>query len=86
MPKPEFDIKSATPVLSYTGPGVVAGVPADDLSANQLARIAWIRKGDKRPLSPNDMKDSDIAAVRDELAAGGNYQKTKPVEPEQPVT
>jgi hypothetical protein len=36
--KDSFDVRSGDLVLSYTGPGIVGGIPAADLSANQLAR------------------------------------------------
>lgn len=68
--KPEFDVRSAKPVLSYVGPSVVSGIPARDLSANDLARFAWIRRR-------GDVDDKAIAAIRDELVATGQYTETK---------
>ena len=47
-PTEEFDVKSAAPVLFHVG-GIFAGAPAADLSANQLARLAWIAAGPDRP-------------------------------------
>lgn len=80
MPNPpEFDVSSAEPVLFYTGPGITAA-PADDLSANALARLAWIAAGPGRPSSPADMPQKAIASVRDELVASGHYRKTRPKE------
>lgn len=78
MTKDKFDTSSAEPVLTYVGPGIVGGVPADDLSANQLARLAWASQGDTRPLSPGDVKPGDIAALRDALVATGNYKPATP--------
>jgi hypothetical protein len=77
-PKDELDPRSGAPVLYYVGPGIVADVPADDLSAHRLARIAWIRAGAPQP-RPVD-KPSAIAALRDELIATGNYQEKPPSE------
>lgn len=79
MPKPpEFDTRSAEPVLFYVGPGFAQGVPAADLSANALARIAWIRSGPERKGYPADVPQSAIAAIRDELIATGKYQSKPP--------
>jgi hypothetical protein len=72
--KDTFDVRSAEPVLTYTGPGIVGGVPADDLSANQLARIVWRSQGDSRPATPDDVKQADIATLRDALIATGDYK------------
>jgi hypothetical protein len=72
--KAEFDTRSAEPVLTYVGPGIVGGIPAADLSANQLARLAWASQGESRPASPDDVKPGDIAALRDALIGTGNYQ------------
>lgn len=77
---PAFDVKSAAPVLFYVGPGFTEGVPADDLSANALARLAWIRQGPSRPSSPAAMSQAAIAAIRDELIATGKYQMKHPEE------
>lgn len=70
MPKTELDPTSAEPVLFYTGPGIVGDVPADDLSANTLARILRGRGHSDKP--------ADIAKLRDELAATGKYATEKP--------
>lgn len=77
---PAFDVKSAAPVLFYVGPGFTEGVPADDLSANALARLAWIRQGPSRPDRPDDVPQAAIAAIRDELIATGKYQMKPPEE------
>lgn len=80
MPKsPEYDVSSAEPVLFHVS-GEAFGIPAADLSANVLARIAWIRLGPDRPSSPADVPQRAIAAVRDELVATGKYA-LKPVTP-----
>jgi hypothetical protein len=77
-PKDEFDARSGKTVLYYVGPGVVGDVPADDLSAHRLARIAWVRSGAPQPRpEPNQ---SAIAKLRDELIATGNYQEKPPSE------
>lgn len=78
-PAPEFDVTSAEPIVFYTGPGLGGDVPAADLSANALARIAWIRGGQKG--SPADVNDTAIAALRDELTATGNYAAKPPASP-----
>lgn len=81
--KSAFDVQSAEPILFYVGPGVVSGIAATDLSANALARLAWIRgalKGD-----PTRVGDDAIAKVRDELVATGKYDM-KPVTPATEVT
>lgn len=70
-PKPEYDVTSAAPVLTYTGPRIVGDVPAADLTANALARIAWIRSGQKG--SPSDVGDAAIASLVAELIATGAY-------------
>jgi hypothetical protein len=53
--------------LFYVGPGYVNGVPADDLSAHRLARIARVRK-------------VTVNAIRSELLATGWYQEKPPSE------
>lgn len=83
-PKPEFDPHSADTVLHYVGPGISGDVPADDLSANQLARIAWIRGGQKQE-TPADVSQSAISTIRDELIATGNYSTRAPSEPTKPT-
>jgi hypothetical protein len=77
-PKDEFNPQSGETVLFYVGPGIVSDVPAADLSAHRLARIAWVRAGAPLP-RPAD-KPSAIAALRDELIATGNYQEKPPSE------
>jgi hypothetical protein len=72
--KDTFDVRSATRVLTYVGPGIVGGIPADDLSAHQLARIVWGSQGDSRPATPDDVKQADIATLRDALIATGDYK------------
>jgi len=69
----EFDIRSAEPVVFFVGPGIVPDAPAADLSANALARLAWVRAGSKRPASPDHVSQEAIAAIRDELTATGKY-------------
>ena len=77
-PKDEFDPTSGKTVLYYVGPGIVADVPADDLSAHRLARIAWVRAGAPQPRP--EASQSAIAKLRDELIATGNYQEKPPSE------
>lgn len=73
-PKDAFDPRSAEPVLYYVGPGVDDQAPATDLSANHLARIAWVRGGQHK--TPSDVSQAAITAIRDELIATGNWQET----------
>jgi hypothetical protein len=81
MARKTYDPTSAEPVLYYGGEGQVAGVPAADLSANDLARLVWVR-GD-RTGDPGEVGDDAIGSLRDELAATGLYRKTPPGEPAQ---
>ena len=67
-----FDVTSLEPTLYYTGPGIVSGVPADDLSDNVLYRLTWLKKG-----QPKSVSESDLKALRDELVATGNYATSK---------
>lgn len=80
MPKTDVDVSSAEPVLFYTGPGIVRDAPADDLSGNALARLAWLR-AKKRPATPADIDQAALAALRDELVATGNYATSRPATP-----
>lgn len=79
-PKAAFDVRSAAPVLSYVGPGIVSGVPAADLSANALARLASISVGKRGDITGID--DEAIATLRDELLATGNYALSGAGDPE----
>lgn len=80
----KFDTSSAEPVLFLTGPGL-NGVPDTDLSANQLARIAWTRLDpDKRPNLPGDLDEKAIGALADELVKTGSYSKKEPADPAKP--
>ena len=76
-PRP-YDPRSAAPVLFYVGPAL-GDIPDTDLSANQLARIAFVRSG-------TPATDKDIAALVDALAATGSYSKepATPATPEDP--
>lgn len=71
----KLDPRSADPVLFATGDG-------PDLSANNLARLAWIGS-DPRPDSPLDIPDTDLDALADELVASGSYTR-KPATPAKP--
>ena len=71
--KSDLDARSGAIVLHYVGPGIVSDVPADNLSANTLARVAWVRLGPERPSSPADVPSAAVAKIRDELIATGNY-------------
>jgi hypothetical protein len=75
---PTHDPRSAAPVLFYVGPAVPE-IPDTDLSANQLARIAFVRSG-------RHATSKDIAALADALAATGSYSKepATPATPEDP--
>ena len=77
----KYDTSSAEPVLFFTGPGL-ADIPDTDLSANQLARIAWLR-AEKRPNSPLDIPEKALTALADELVASGSYA-LKPATPAKP--
>lgn len=72
--KPEFDVASDAPVLFHAS-GEVEGVPARDLSANDLARLAWLATGQHK--TPAEMSQEVIAKWRDKLVATGAYA-TKP--------
>jgi hypothetical protein len=76
--KSDFDA-SGKPVLFHRE-GEAGGVPARDLSHIDLARIAWLRLGDARPLTPREVPAGAIAKVRDDLLATGKYG-AKPVTP-----
>lgn len=80
--KAKYDVGSAEPVLFHVE-GEVDGVPATDLSANALARIAWVRGGQKK--TPADVPQDVIEQIRDELAGTGKYRKT-PVTPATEVS
>lgn len=86
----EVDVRSADPLLFYTGDGdgrpFVTGVPARDLSGNDLARVAWVRsdRSEENPVrlaSPDDVDQETLAALRDELIATGIYTTTAPAAP-----
>lgn len=82
MVKPQraFDPTSAAPTLFYTGSGAVAGVPARDLSDNDLAHVAFARLSrEDRPALAADVSDKALASLRDDLVALGAYA-TKPQE------
>lgn len=77
----KYDTSSPEPVLFITGPGI-ADVPDTDLSANQLARIAWTRlPSDERPDSPAEV---DIAPLVADLVKSGSYSKKEPAAPAEP--
>lgn len=59
--------------LTYVGPGDVLGVPARDLTARDIARLAWVRAG-----QPSKVAPSAINAIRDELVATGLYVISRP--------
>ncbi len=77
-----LDPRSADVVLEFIeGSRPIAGVPARDLHAGDLARIAYVRELRKRvelgPRDPDNVRPSvdelDLAAIRDGLLESGVY-------------
>lgn len=70
----KYDPTSAEPVLFLVGPPL-PNIPDTDLSANQLARIAWNR-------------DTDLEDIAEWLLGSGSYslkpKKKEPVTPAKP--
>jgi len=74
QPKAPTDV-----VLAYVGPGPFSGVPARDLSAGDLARLAYRRAlassgADGIRPDPRDPDPALIKAITAELTGSGLYE------------
>lgn len=73
----KIDPRSAKTALYYTGTDAgepsISGVPARDLSENDLARLVYIQHGDISGAA----HEKSAEAIVDRLTAGP-YRKTKP--------
>lgn len=74
-----FDPTSAATVLWFVG-GPVEGVPARDLSDNDLARVAWVASK-KRPALPADIPADEALALATRLVEIGSYTTSEPAAP-----
>ena len=84
-----IDLRSADPVLFYAGGPLPPGVPARDLSGNDLGRIAYVRAQQVAIESesyqqPGQASQGALTAIADELVALGTFTRAPapPAEPE----
>ena len=84
MPKPPtIDVRSDAILLTYTGGPLGLGVPARDLSGNDIARIARVQALSASGGAPVDpATDAQLAALLDALVASGSFALVAPILPE----
>lgn len=77
--KPALDARSERIYLYYTGDDEgnpnIPGVPARDLSENDVARLLFIEHGEELH---GAAQEKSLAALTERLSEGGLYRRTKP--------